>query len=263
MGVGHDSHAASHQHPPYLAGSTASVDTPRGKPSARAQDQGYHSRLDAGAHKRVGGVAVAPTTLSGVSEALPRTGDCSALDPSPAIAASVPTVDTELGGTPGPATDASTVPVPSHERVILASLAVGVPPVDTGWSTDRMMVELLGRYDAFGASALAHSESLLTAHLRATRRSEIYFSFKNGINRRYALKPFAGIGPVRERQMRRRAREETAAIRITTTADISTHQAPLRKLQDSARRGAGVAVVPTGGLLRLSPREQAQSSVRH
>ena len=212
---------------------------------------------------RVGGVSVAPTTLSCVSEAPPRTGDFSAVGPAPAIAASGPTVDTELGGAPGPATDASTVSVPSHERVTLPFLAVGVPPVDTGWSTERKLVELLGRYDTFYASALAHFESLLTAHVRATRRSEISFAFKNGGNRRYVLKPVAATGPVLERKMRRRVRAETAVIRSTTTADLSTYQAPQRKLLDSARRGTGVALVPTGGLLRLSPREQDQFSVRY
>lgn len=212
---------------------------------------------------RVGGVSVALKTLFGVSEAPPRTGDYSAVGTPPAIAASGPTVDTELGGAPGPATDASAVSVPIHERVTLPFLAVGVPPVDTGWSTERMLVELLGRYDTVRASALAHFESLLTAHLRATRPSEISFAFKNGVNRRYALKPIAATGPVLERKMRRRVRAETAAIRSTTTADLCAHQAPRRKLLDSARRGTGVALVPTGGLLRLSPREQAQVSVRY
>jgi len=68
---------------------------------------------------------------------------------------------------------------------------------------------------------------------------------------------------VRSRQMQRRLRTAATVIQSVPTADLSAHQAPLLKLLEAARVGRGVYVVPVGGFLRLSPREQAQSAVRH
>jgi len=126
-----------------------------------------------------------------------------------------------------------------------------------------MLAELLGRYDSFDWASLSRFESLLTAHLRATRPREISFSLKNGVHRRYVLARSVGTGPVRSRKMQRRLRTAATVIQGVTTADLSGHQAPLLKLLEAARAGRGVAVVPVGGFLRLSPREQAQFSVRH
>ena len=58
------------------------------------------------------------------------------------------------------------------------------------------MAELLGRSDSFDCASLSRFESLLTAHLRATRPSKISFAFKNGVNRRYLLGKAVGTGPV-------------------------------------------------------------------
>jgi len=181
-------------------------------------------------------------------------------------AAAVPSAVTDAVGASGSVVGghvAALLPGSIHEHVVIPSPTIGVSPGVSGWSTEKMLAELLGRYDSFDCASLSRVESMLTSHLRATRPSEISFAFKNGVNRRYVLATAVGTGPVRSRQMQRRLKKVATIIQGVTTADLSAHQAPLLKLLEAARVGKGVAVVPVGGFLRLSPREQAQFAVRH
>jgi len=150
-----------------------------------------------------------------------------------------------------------------HRHVAVPSLTIGVSPSVSGWSTEKMLAELLGRYDSFDCASLSWFESLLTAHLRATLPRDIAFASKNGVNRRYVLATAVGTGPVRSRRMPRRLRTAATVIQGVTTADLSAHQSPLLKMLEAARVGRGIAAVPVGGSLRLSPQERAQFSVRH
>ena len=181
-------------------------------------------------------------------------------------AAAVPSAVTDAVGASGSVVGghvAALLPGSINEHVAIPSLTIGVSPGVSGWSTEKMLAELLGRYDSFECASLSLSESLLTAHLRATRPSEISFAFKNGVNRRYVLETAVGTGPVRSRKMQRRLRTAATVIQGVTTAGLSAHQALLLKLLEAARVGTGVSVMPVGGVLRLSPREQALSAVRH
>jgi len=181
-------------------------------------------------------------------------------------AVAVPSAVTDAVGASGSVVGghvAELLPGSIHEHVAVPSLTIGVSPGVSGWSTEKMMAELLDRYDSFDCASLSWFEALLTAHLRATRPIEISFAFKNGVNRRYVLATAVETGPVRSRQMQRRLRTAATVIQGVTTADLSAHQAPLLKLLEAARLGRGVAVVPVRGFLRLSPREQAQFTVRH
>ena len=91
---------------------------------------------------------------------------------------------------------AALLPGSIHEHVAIPSLTIGVSPGVSGWSPEKMLAELLDRYDSLDFASLSRFESLLTAHLRATRPSKISFAFKNGVNRRYLLGKAVGTGPV-------------------------------------------------------------------
>lgn len=92
---------------------------------------------------------------------------------------------------------------------------------DTQWSTERLLVEIIAPYEAFGEAELARFEAFMTTHLWATRPSEINFAFKNGVNRRYLLVPANGVDAVGPLQMRRRALEIAGLLQRACPVEIS------------------------------------------
>lgn len=98
---------------------------------------------------------------------------------------------------------------PAHVSLSVAGLAVA-PDADH-WSTERMLENLVARYEYFGGAKLQRSEALLTEHLRKTTPSKTSCKFKVGANRRYALLPAAAPGPVSLRRMRLHVRRTRTA----------------------------------------------------
>lgn len=62
----------------------------------------------------------------------------------------------------------------------------------------------------------------MVTHLRATRPTEISFTFKNGVSRVYLLTPAAGPKEVGRRQMRRRARAAVELVYGAMSVDLSS-----------------------------------------
>jgi len=120
------------------------------------------------------GISVTPRTRDSDQATRVRAGGLVPSGSSAVGAAAVPSEVTDAAGASGSVVGchvAALLPGSIHKHVAIPSPTIGVSPGVSGWSTENMLAELLGRYDSFDCASLSRFESLLTADLRATRPS--------------------------------------------------------------------------------------------
>lgn len=147
-------------------------------------------------------------------------------------------------------------------RVWLSTAGFAVLLDARDWPTEHLLMDLLERYESFGDAERCHFETSMTKYLRETRPSEVSFAFKNGVNRRYALAPPPVTRPVGPRQLRRRL-QRVRELGGAHGADTSPHLSLLVAILRAAHREKEFAVVSVQGLPLLSPKAQAQFTVKH
>jgi len=146
--------------------------------------------------------------------------------------------------------------------VVRGAVVLGVSSSPRG--PMQMMEALMASYRSLNSEEMEQLEALMATHLRSVRPDCIFFSFRNGVNRRYELargRPRKAV--VAKRQLQRRVRSVARVAGGATRGSSLCYQLSTSKILAAARTQTGVSVVPTRGLPQLSPRAQALFTTKH